>query len=104
LARLIDALQKLCHDLMCLRGEAAPRYFSATSLAPLMHSRGPQWPALAQWAADLTLAARHDEHPWHAGLRTEALVGQGARLWQTPRSRASATGVPFVRLDTLGPR
>ena len=101
LARLIDALQKLCHDLMCLRAEAAPRYFSATTLAPLMQPRGPQWPALAQWACALTQAARHDEHPWHAGLRTEALVGQGARLWQTPRSQTAAAG---GQLDTLGAR
>lgn len=101
LARLVDALQKLCHDLMCLRADGAPRYFSAPTLAPLMHPRGPQWPALAQWAADLTQAARHDEHPWHASLRTEALVGQGARLWQTPRSRTSAAG---GQLDTLGAR
>jgi DNA polymerase III subunit delta' len=101
LPRLIDALQKLCHDLMCLRAEAAPRYFSATALASSMQPRGPQWPALAQWATELAQAARHDEHPWHAGLRTEALVGQGARLWQTPRSQASAAG---GQLDTLGAR
>lgn len=101
LARLIDALQKLCHDLMCLRAEAAPRYFSATALAPLLQPRGPHWPALAQWASDLTQAARHDEHPWHASLRIEALVGQGARLWQTPRSRSAVAG---GQLDTLGAR
>jgi DNA polymerase-3 subunit delta' len=101
LARQVDALQKLCHDLMCLRAEAPPRYFGAATLAPLMHPRGPQWPALAQWAAELTQAARHDEHPWHAGLRSEALVGQGARLWQTPRSPAPAASGP---LDTLGTR
>jgi len=98
LVRLIDALQKLCHDLMCLRAGAAPRYFSAAVLAPVMP---PQWPALAQWAQELTLAARHDEHPWHAGLRCEALVGQGARLWQTPRSRQPSASGP---LDTLGAR
>ena len=101
LASLVDALQKLCHDLMCLRAEATPRYFSAATLVPLMQPRGPQWPALAQWATDLTLAARHDEHPWHAALRSEALVGQGARLWQTPRSRVPAVSDP---LDTLGAR
>lgn len=99
LARLVDGLQKLCHDLMCLRAGAAPRYFAPGVLAPLTHSGGPHWPALGQWARDLTLAARHEEHPWHGGLRTEALVGQGARLWQTPRSPATAAAGP---LDTLG--
>jgi DNA polymerase-3 subunit delta' len=99
LARLVDALQKLCHDLMCLRAQAAPRYFSAAVLAPLMQPRGPQWPALTAWAQELTRAARHDEHPWHAGLRCEALVGQGARLWQTPRSQPGSAKHPLDTLD-----
>jgi DNA polymerase-3 subunit delta' len=98
LARLIDALQKLCHDLMCLRAQAAPRYFGAATLEPLMQPQGPPWAALADWAGDLALAARHDEHPWHAGLRSEALVGRGARLWQTPRNPAPAR---HLALDTL---
>ncbi len=85
LARQIDALQKLCHDLMCQRAGAAPRFFAAALLDPLCHAHGPHWPALAHWAKDLSVAARHDEHPWHAGLRSEALVGRGARAWQTPR-------------------
>ena len=85
LPRLIDAMQKLCHDLMCVRAGAAPRHFSSASLAPLVQRDQPAWPALAGWARELTQAARFDAHPWHAGLRNEALVGQGARLWQTPR-------------------
>ncbi len=104
LARQVDALQKLCHDLMCQRAQASPRYFAPALLAPLMAARGPQWPALAQWAAELGQAARHDEHPWHPGLRSEALVAQGARLWQTPRSPAGRTSGLAGALDTLGPR
>ena len=104
LARQIDALQKLCHDLMCQRAGAVPRYFDAALLAPLMAGIGPQWPALAQWATDLAQAARHDEHPWHAGLRSEALVGQGARLWQTPRSLPATAGGPAGALATLRTR
>jgi len=102
LARQVDALQKLCHDLMCLRAGAAPRYFDAMLLAPLATGNGPSWQALTQWATDLTQAARHDEHPWHAGLRSEALVGQGARLWQTPRSPRAQAGGLAAALDTLG--
>jgi len=99
LVRLIDALQKLCHDLMCLRAEAAPRYFSAAVLAPLVRQDTPSWSALAQWARELTQAVRHDEHPWHAGLRSEALVVQGARLWHTPRMQALAARGPLDTLD-----
>ena len=103
LPRQVDALQKLCHDLMCQRAAAAPRYFAPALLAPLMTAPSLQWSALAQWSAELAQAARHDEHPWHAGLRSEALVGQGARLWQTPRlSAARVGGLPGV-LATLGP-
>jgi DNA polymerase-3 subunit delta' len=101
LARLIDALQKLCHDLMCSRAAGVPRYFSAAALAPALRPSAPEWPALAQWSRELMVAARHDEHPWHAALRIEALVGQGARLWQTTRNIAAAGAGP---LDTLGAR
>jgi len=100
LPRLIDALQKLCLDLMCLRAEAQPRYYGAAELAPLMGQGGPSWPALAKWSRELVLAARHDEHPWHAGLRSEALVVQGARLWHKPRSPALAGANPLDTLDT----
>lgn len=103
LARLVDGLQKLCHDLMLLRTAAAaqPRYFEAVRLQPLLESALPSAAALAQWSAELLQAARHDEHPWHAGLRSEALVAQGARLWQTPRSSAAGAR---PTLDTLGVR
>jgi DNA polymerase-3 subunit delta' len=99
LVRLVDALQKLCHDLMCLRAQAAPRYFAAETLEPLMQPGAPSWAALAAWAGELTQAARHDEHPWHAGLRSEALVGQGARLWQTTRMSPPARRGALDTLD-----
>ena len=97
LGRLVDALQKLCHDLLLLRTAAGlrPRYFDAATLQPLVKGALPSAPALAQWAAELLLAARHDEHPWHAGLRSEALIARGARLWQTPRSEPGA-GLPSL--------
>ncbi len=98
LARLVDALQKLCHDLMCLRAQAAPRYFELAKVHALMQPGAPTWAALAEWAAALASAARHDEHPWHAGLRSEALIGQGSRLCQTPRSQTHAR---HSALDTL---
>lgn len=101
LPRLIDALQKLCHDLMCVHAGGPPRYFGSSALTPLTRRNSPGWPRLAEWSRELTQAARHDEHPWHAGLRIEALVGQGARLWQTPRTSSLSSRNP---LDTLGTR
>ena len=101
LARLVDGLQKLCHDLMAWRAspDAAPRYFARDALAPLMSSPAPTAARLAEWSRELIQAARHEEHPWHAGLRSEALVGQGARLWQTPRSPQLGARLPLDTLD-----
>ena len=77
LPRVVDALQKLCHDAACRAAGAAPRYFPPGSMASLA---GPADPiALAGWARDLLRAARHAEHPWNAGLMVEALVQRGQR-------------------------
>ncbi len=70
-AQLIDALHKLCHDLMAQAAGGLPRYFAATDLpfqAPL--------PALAAWQRELAQASRTAEHPFNAGLMLEALVSR----------------------------
>lgn len=65
----IDALQKLCHDLLAVAVGALPRYFPADGLPA-----GGDLARLTDCAADLRRAARHAEHPWNAGLGAEALV------------------------------
>jgi len=97
-ARVIDALQRLCHDLMCLNAGSAPRFFDADALAPAKKPTLPALAALAAWERALREAARHDEHPWHASLRVEALLAQGAALWHKPRL---AVPVGSPRLATL---
>ena len=72
LPRLVDALQKLCHDLQCVAVGAAPRYFAQV---PRMPRTG--LPALSDWARSLGLAARQAEHPWHQALMLEALLQKG---------------------------
>ena len=74
LPRLIDALQKLCHDASCGAAGAAPRYFPAGALGP-----GADAGALAEWMHELNRCARHAEHAWNAGLMLESLVQQGQR-------------------------
>lgn len=74
LPRIIDALQKLCHDSACVASGAAPRYFPVDSIAP-----GAQADALHAWSRELRRIARHAEHPWNAGLLVESLVEQGQR-------------------------
>ena len=79
LPRVVDALQKLCHDSACVACGAAPRYFPAASIA---HGADPA--ALARWTVELLRIARHAEHPWSAGLVIESLVQQGQRALAGP--------------------
>lgn len=71
-AQAIDALQKLCHDLLSTRVGAAPRYFAAADLPKALPALG----ALTRWSRALAKAARTAEHPFNAGLMLEALVAQ----------------------------
>ena len=70
-AQAIDALQKLCHDLLAVCVGAAPRYFVAADLPPV-----PPLGVLTRWSRALSVAARTAEHPFNAGLMLEALVAQ----------------------------
>jgi DNA polymerase-3 subunit delta' len=98
LPSVVDALQKLCHDLMCLHAEGTPRYFSAAALAPAARPALPPLAALLAWQMELLRAARHDNHPWHAGLRIDALVAQAAALWHTPRAAPTGRGGALATL------
>ncbi len=73
ISELVDALQKLCHDSMCVNQGAAPRFFE--SLATKAGS-GPTMQALAQWSAALSRCRRTMDHPFNPGLMQEALVEQ----------------------------
>lgn len=69
--RVIDALQRLCHDLV-RRAHGQPGQFFAAASLPSPRRAGP----LLGWEAELRRAARHAEHPLNAGLWIEALVAQ----------------------------
>jgi DNA polymerase III subunit delta' len=96
--RLVDALHKLCHDLQSLQSGGTPRFFSAAALAPAARPALPPLAALVVWQNELLRAARHDEHPWNAPLRVEALVAQAAALWQTPRVEPPGRGGALATL------
>lgn len=80
LPRVVDMLQKLCHDAMRLAAGGQPRYFPSSSL--------PGAPAdlfaLSSWSRELGRIARQAEHPWNAGLLVESLT-QEARKALAPR-------------------
>lgn len=69
--RAIDALQRLCHDLL-RRAHGQPGQFFAAASLPAPKRAAP----LLGWDAELRRAARHAEHPLNAGLWIEALVAQ----------------------------
>ena len=70
----IDALQKLCHDLMTQRAGAAPRFFESAHLPS--PAQTPSMDGLGRWSKELSVATRTMEHPFNAGLMMEALVSQ----------------------------
>ncbi|WP_039851830.1 DNA polymerase [Hylemonella gracilis] len=79
-AQLIDALHKLCHDLMGQRVGAAPRYFDAADLPPVKDSAssGAALGRLRDWQRELVQEARTSEHPYNQGLMMEALVSRAS--------------------------
>jgi len=66
-ARQMDALLKLCHDLMVRQAGGVPRFFRLADLPP-----APAPMALNAWQRDLLSAARTMEHPYNPGLLQEA--------------------------------
>ncbi len=78
-AQAVDALQKLCHDLLLRSVGAEPRYFAAADL-PAPPGVGP----LTRWSRALMQEARTADHPFNAGLMLESLVVQAR---QTLNSR-----------------
>lgn len=79
--RLIETMQKVCHDVFSVTSGAAPRYFPAGSM-----KGGADLARLANWSRELTRLARHAEHPWSTGLMVEALV-ESARIALAPSGR-----------------
>ncbi len=85
-AQAIEALQKLCHDLLARKVGAAPRYFAAADLPA-----APALEPLAAWSRALTAQARTAEHPFNAGLMLEALVAEARNvLHSRPQHNAPA--------------
>jgi DNA polymerase-3 subunit delta' len=73
-AQVIDALHKLCHDMIVLGSGGQPRFFSAADL-PSVTSLS----TLTAWGRELALSSRTAEHPFNTGLMLEALVSQAQR-------------------------
>ena len=70
-AQAVDALQKVCHDLLAIASGAVPRFFAPADLPP----PGPS-ATLSEWWRELAATARTVEHPFNAPLMLEALVSR----------------------------
>ena len=79
LSQIVDALQKLCHDMLALRAGAGPRFFAADELPA-----GGSIASLTHWARTLATSRRTVEHPLNAGLMMEALVSQAQNALNSP--------------------
>jgi len=75
-AQAVDALQKLCHDVLAVRMGAPPRFFSAADLSAAAGKAGAGLYALASWSRELAAIARTVEHPYNPGLMLESLVSR----------------------------
>ena len=73
-AQAVDALQKLCHDVMAVRAGAQPRFFNASDL-PASFAKSGMF-ALTNWARELSSTARTVEHPYNPGLMLESLASR----------------------------
>jgi DNA polymerase-3 subunit delta' len=71
LAQVVDALQKLAHDLSARQLNAAARFFELEDLGSAV-----PLDVLTQWNQDLSQTLKTVEHPFNAGLMLEALVNQ----------------------------
>jgi len=75
-AQAVDALQKLCHDVLAVRMGATPRFFAAADLSAAAGKAGAGLYALAGWSRELAAIARTVEHPYNPGLMLESLVSR----------------------------
>ncbi|MEJ7930144.1 DNA polymerase III subunit delta' [Ramlibacter sp. AN1015] len=78
-AEAVNALQKVCHDLLAAATGARPRFFAPSELpAP------PPVAELSAWWRELISAARTAEHPFNPGLMLEALVSRARTALHLP--------------------
>ena len=82
----VGVLQKICHDLMALACDAAPRYFAPASLP----SQPLAMDLLEKWSRELLGQARTAEHPFNAGLMHEALAARAQAVLLSGRAARKA--------------
>ena len=85
-AKIVETLQKLCHDLMAAHSGAVPRFFAAADLPPV-----PSIMVLTRWSKALAQSARTAEHPFNPGLMRETLASDAHNALRPPTNRSTAS-------------
>lgn len=83
-AQAVDALQKICHDLMAVVCGGKPRFFALADLPT-----GVPLAPLAAWWRELADMLRTAEHPFNGGLMLEVLVSRGRAALHSTRPAPS---------------
>lgn len=91
--RLVDALQRLCHDALVSSAGGVPRFFPGQVVPRLPLA------SVARWASELRRAARHVDHPWNEPLMRDALLAQAREALSPSRRRTRSRSSD---LDPLG--
>jgi DNA polymerase-3 subunit delta' len=81
-AQVVDALHKLCHDMLAVKTGAQARFFDTADLPG-----GGTLATLTDWSKALAATARTVEHPFNAGLMLEALVSQAQNALNSRQAR-----------------
>jgi DNA polymerase III subunit delta' len=86
--RVLDALQKICHDAGCHIAGGRGRFFPENKWPP-----GASLQRLVHWHKSLQRVMTHAEHPWSEALLIESLVAQGRSVWNPePERRGGRLG------------
>jgi DNA polymerase-3 subunit delta' len=80
--RVLDALQKICHDAGCHIAGGRGRFFPENKWPP-----GASLQRLVHWHKSLQRVMAHAEHPWSEALLIESLVAQGRSVWNPEPER-----------------
>lgn len=91
--QILDAMQRLCHDLMRRAAGGEGLYFERSSLP----AAAPALQACIDWQRELVRVARHADHPWQEPLLLDSLVLCARRTMQFDASSVRARRP----LDTL---
>ena len=86
-SQAVDALQKICHDVMATDVGAEPRFFRTEDLPPPGRAA---LGTLAAWSRELGTTARTVEHPYNPGLMLEALASRAKIALNSKKSSGAA--------------